>query len=228
MRSKLFLLALPLLSLSSAHAALTYVDATGGEGGNTVNASTLSATDWYIVNPSGGADNFLWDLRTTGPGAIGYNGTAFQLNLADGSLMIMTAVTGLSANTTYTDIRLYYIGNVSTATNRNWSLSASVESATTGFVTYLDNDGNALVDSSTDALGTSDASPATDTRYWVSLPDVTTDETGTFYVWVDASSVSSDRVVYDGIAYGEAIPEPSVVLMSGLAMAGIAFSRRRR
>ena len=225
MRLPLLNLAVLSFSFSTVHAAMVYVDATGGVGGNTVNATTGSQTDWFVVN--NGQLNDLWDLRTDRSFAFG--STAFQLNSAEASIVLRTDVTGLSANATYTGIRLYYIGNVSTASNRNWSMQASVVSASTGFVTYPDNDGNGLVDSNVDALGTETDALATDTRYWVSLPDVTTDSSGTFSVWVNIGEGADDRAVYDGIAYDNvAIPEPSAAVLLGVAGLSLGFAPRRR
>ncbi|MBK1880788.1 PEP-CTERM sorting domain-containing protein [Luteolibacter pohnpeiensis] len=214
--------------LSSAHAALVYVDATGGVGGNTVNALTESETDWYEVN-TGSPTNNLWDQRTGN--SFVYGGTAFQINSAETSIVIRTAVTGLLPNSTYTDIRLYYLGNILTTSTRNWTLQASVVSESTGFTNYEDGSGTALIDSNTDALGTADdgSTLSADTRYWVSLPDVTTDETGTFYVWINIGDGANDRAVYDGLAYNNvAIPEPSAVALLSLVGLGFGMRRRRR
>ncbi|MBK1880790.1 PEP-CTERM sorting domain-containing protein [Luteolibacter pohnpeiensis] len=228
MNRVLLSLALPLLSISASDAALIYVDAVGDVGGNTVNAATESTTDWYT--PGTGANNELWDLRTnTGAAGVAYGATAYQLNSTETSILLRTAVTGLLPNSTYTGVRLYYIGNAGTGGGNDWALKVSVIGDSTGFISYPDNSGNALVDSTTDALGTLETgTAATDTRYWVSLPDVTTDSSGTFYIWVNIDDAANNRGVYDGLAYDNvAIPEPASMLLLGLAGFSLGFSRRR-
>lgn len=209
--------------ISSASAALVYVDATNDVGGNTINFTTGSHTDWYTTADNTG-DN-LWRTRDSGPANVAFGVTAYQLGVNE-NIAIQTTVGGLLPNTTYTGMRLYAIGHSNNSPATTWPIAASIDG--TNFTVYADiPDASAHpVDTSNGGIGLPVVG-SNDTRFWTALPDATTDASGNLSVWVNGPG-TGNRTVYDGFAYESVpVPEPSGLALLALGALG-AVARRRR
>ncbi len=213
-------------------AELIYVDAEYN--GNTTNAATDSATDWALnpidyPNESIRDDN-LWEQRTSGPGAAAYQSDAWQAWGSGEETVptLITTVTGLEANATYGGLRLYFIGKESLT--EEWYIDASVDG--TNFTTYLDGSANANpVNTSNNGVGAAITAGSGDTRYYVNLPNATTDGDGNLKIWIRQGTNPGDhRTVYDGIAYETVVvPEPSTFVLAIFGIVGLfGFARWRR
>lgn len=208
---------LSLLAITQAPAALVYVDANGGVSGNTVRASNGSQTDWLGTTS---ADN-LWTNRANFP-ANGVDALE-GINSSENLPTLRTTITGLQANTVYTGLRLYMIGNPDNATN--YGLNYSFDNI--NFTSVTDEDaGRNAVNTANSGLGTSITETGTNVRYYFELPNATTDGSGNLNIYI-AENTDADRGYYDGIAYDTvAVPEPSAALLGGLGV--LALLRRRR
>ena len=129
---KFILIAVCLLSLATfsgnALADIVYVDALGGVGGNTVNAGTGSATDWY--NTSNAADG-LWRLRTgfanNDSFALGTPGNevyeATGTTSGEDVMPIITTISGLTPGSLY-DVNVVYWSSHDNTNNQSWNVRA--------------------------------------------------------------------------------------------------------
>lgn len=215
--NKLTRLAFVCVGISSANAALTYFDAP---------AVNTTVGDVTFTGISGG-----WTERINGPAANAFNTTSQQ-----GSGAASATVTGsmsfanLAASSTYTDVRIYYIGKDANANGNNWDFSYSY-SGGSGLV--RDEIDGTNVDLSNGGIG-APASVTGDIRYMVSVADFTTDASGgitfTFQrpdFHRDGVTGSNDRFVIDGIAFDTTpIPEPSTAFLA--IFSGAFLLRRKR
>lgn len=123
----------------SAQGTITYVDAVGGVGGNTVNADTAvetNATDWF---QGSSGNNTLWTERSTfGTGGTIYEALTATNNIDPSGLpKLKTTITGLDAGTAY-NIWAFFIDNTGDPDGdpilspngevQNWSIGASLTS----------------------------------------------------------------------------------------------------
>ena len=197
-----------------AQATQVYVDAVAGEGGNTYNNETNSLTDWWVANSGPIGSDDKWGLRTSGPAAVAYGTTCYEILAGETAVTLRLEVTGLAANATYTGIRAYMIGRAADGTSYNWPIAVSLDGV--DWITLIDYDaagysGN-LVDTSDDGVGVIQASTAvTEKRIWYGLPDATTDAAGTLRVYIRRAGGAMSRSVLDGIGYEDAstgTPDP--------------------
>lgn len=219
------LLALP------AHAAITYIDAVSGPGGNT-RATGLPQSDVSWLGIDGGtALDDQWRPR-----AFGNGGTLFQAipetNATPPPIPELTTTVNV-ANGIY-NVHVFFWAQVTTAA-QNWVISTGLESGS--LTTYNASSQPVLtgvsqvgVISATD-LSFDDDVMVVDTvnrrLYGVNLGQVNVTD-GSFDVFVDMlipGSGSTQRAWYDGVGF-ELIPEPSTALLSGLGV--LALLRRRR
>lgn len=207
-----------LAAFSSAEAAIVYVDAAGGSGGNTVQESNSSATAWFTSTDS--ATDGLWTRRTTGPAAPLANDTGFIGNLGENAPMLVTTAT--AATPGLYDVYLYYGSKTGTGEN-NWQIQGGLSSSS---LTLFNNSNGIQVNDSGDPI-----TPLSgDRRYRSYLGTATVGLDGNLSVYVDdvfvSGTVSDPRSVYDGIGY-ELIPEPSAVAMLTAGMGCLLLRRRR-
>ena len=206
------LLAVALMA-SHAHGTQVYVDATSGSSGNTVRNSDGSHTAWATNGAT--TSNFndgKWGYRiTSGVAAVTYGLTCYEIGTAEADLPIRTEVTGLSPNTTYTGIRVYFIGraNIPNASGNIWPIDASSDG--TNWITCADFDdagyAGTLVDVSNNGVGAPVASTTpTEKRVWYPLPDATTDANGRLKIYIRRGAGANTRTVYDGIGYDDGAP----------------------
>jgi hypothetical protein len=217
------------LAASSAHAALVYVDAAGGAGGNTVNHSNNSPTDWFSVDASNTGTNNLWGLRSTGPAGVAFGATAYEANTGETAPTIRTTISGLTPNSTYGGLRLYFIGKPENTVGNEWAIDVSTDGGA-NFDTFRDppNGGTGLtpVNTANGGLGAPITPPTGgDTRYYIPLDDATTDSNGNLIILLRQATIADTRGVYDGVAYDNVVPEPAGALT--LAACGLATLLRR-
>ncbi len=171
-----------------------------------------------------------WVERTTGPAANAFATTAQQgtTSVPSASLTSSMTITGLTPLTTYTGFRIYYIGKANTD---NWDFEYSYNG---GSGTVLDETDGTIVDISNGGVG-APASTTGDIRYFVGVPDFTTDGAGDLKVDFarpdmnrDGTGTTSQRFVIDGLGYETiAVPEPSSALLA-LFTGGLFLVRRKR
>lgn len=202
-----------------------YVDAAAGESGNTVRSSNSNTTTWASAGVQSGLDatDNKWGYRTPGGVAtVAYGANCYELAYNENNLTIRTEVTGLTPNTPYAGIRVYFIGraNIPNASGNVWPLDASIDG--TNWTTFADFDdvgyaGN-LVDTSNNGVGTPQLSTTiTEKRVWYPLPDATTDANGVLKIYIRRGAGANTRTVYDGIGYDDGVAgTPSLGAAAGL------------
>lgn len=216
------LLLVGLLSLP-AH-ALVYVDALGGEGGNTVNAATGSATDWFNTD---NAIDGLWRLRTgfgnNDSQALGAPGNeiyeATGTTAGEDALVLITTVSGLTPGQLYQVDVVYWSSNDS-GNNQSWAVRAGFSADAMAFYDRLGLEGA--------TAGTWTGKQEGDRLELLGLiGNQQADGNGQIRVYIDDKPAAHgfiDRTWYDGLAV-EAVPEPATLAVLGL---GALFLRRKR
>lgn len=221
----------------SAKAAITYVDATDGSGGNTrATDGSQSDTSWYVADTTS-TNSTKWSKRTS---VEGFDDTIFQA-LPNGISSIpelTTTISGLAAGTY--GIWVFYWDQVSSDA-QNWTIAAGL---TSGSLTTYSSPGEPVVAGATTVnvtnaadltitgFGAGDVESTDSNRqlFGVYLGNATVSGGGDINVYVDMlinGSSSASRTWYDGVGY-ELIPEPSAALMLGMASLGLLRRHRNR
>ncbi len=215
--------------VSASPAAVTYVDATSGAGGNTTlaNGSTFTPP----LNGTTGADN-NWEQRTT----FGSGGNIFESggeNVTENAPELRTMISGLTAGSQYT---LYAFFWDPTSANEDWNLRAGTASNPGANTIYgasdatIDLGSTAAVLASSLTYATAPSITLEGGRDLLAAPlgTFTADGSGQIAVYVDDLPTSLNvnrRTWYDGVGF-EAVPEPSAALLGLLGVT--ALIRRRR
>lgn len=227
------LLALP------AHAAITYVDAQEGSGGNTfATGGTQTDTSWIdTTSNTSSPDDENWMKRFGGsPGWSQHNGgdviqglvSTESNNLGE----ITTEVGGLSDGPY--DVWVFFWTQIVSDT-QNWMIDAGLESGSLTAYSAPDDPvpgTNSTIPVNADTLDFSNApsvvaAGGNQNMYGVNLGQVEVSGGSDINVYVDklTGTGSGNRTIYDGVGY-ELIPEPSTALLGGLGT--LFFLRRRR
>jgi hypothetical protein len=248
MKRRLFLagaIALGLTAwISHASAAVTYVDVTPGAGGNT---TLTDGSQWDPLTADQGASgDGLWAQRAFGNGATIFQNAAS--GNSDNAHRLRTTISGLAPGSPY-NVYVYFWSDVS-----QWRINAGLGDIQVLDLPQFSAVGGhadpATANTTRLGPGTSDnlaapvfsAVPGQFTTavmigegnrrlYQAYLGIGTADAGGTIRVMVDddppVMADSNQRTWYDGVGY-ELIPEPATSALAGLALMGLAFSRRCR
>ncbi|MBK1855045.1 PEP-CTERM sorting domain-containing protein [Verrucomicrobiaceae bacterium 5K15] len=239
------------ISIATSHAAITYVDAQAGAGGNTRESGELqSDTSWVGADVSG-YNNTQWAER--GTGAENYF-QAMPDGDPSGIPQLTTTISGLTDGQTY-KVWAYFRDQIDDTSEpyQNWVLAAGLTpSLDTTY--WSDSQPLATHNGATPVIGTggtgtisstgvSEASaadfagiaPATGTSpsrlYSVYLGEVTLSGDTEIDVYVDmliAGSNSSTRTYYTGVGYElQPVPEPSSSALLGLGALALILRRRK-
>ncbi|BDS07742.1 hypothetical protein NT6N_27820 [Oceaniferula spumae] len=222
------------LTIASSQAAITYVDAVEGTGGNTrATGSTQADASWRVDNTSPDAGTQYatqWSERPYG------NTSIFQaLPTTNGTPTgIPELTTTISLADGIYDLYVFYWDQTVSDT-QNWVISTGL---TSGALTTYSSPGNPAVTGAT-TTGVVDAStltyagtaPITDEGgvrelFAVKFENVTvTGGSADIFVDYNLSHTGNNRAWYDGVGY-EVVPEPSSTALLGLG--GLALILRRR
>jgi hypothetical protein len=193
---------LMVIGLLSIEAQAIYVDAEGGAGGNTVNAVTSSATDWWIQDTQASDDK--WDRRAFGYDQNGVlNGATKDIfqstggGYFDDSPMLITTVSGLTPGQFYEVKVLYWLGTTNTMGQPNWNIRAGFAADSLQLFDMLGTLPGAIAGVRGEQDGTSD-------RYACRGTAGTTaaDINGQIKVYIDdlpATANNLERTWYDGL-----------------------------
>lgn len=231
MKLKSTIILTAVLVAAPAYAAVTYVDAVSGVGGNTrATGLPQNDTSWLATDGTASLDD-QWRPRAFGNGATLFQAIPVTTATPPPIPELTTSVN--VANGIY-DVYVFFWAQVTTET-QNWVISAGLESGS--LTTYNASSQPAIAGVSqvgvTNAanLMFTDSVMVEDTvnrdLYGVNLGQVNVTD-GSFDVFVDMlipGSGTTQRVWYDGVGF-ELIPEPSTALLSGLGV--LCLLRRRR
>lgn len=212
-----------------AHAAITYIDAVEGVGGNTrISGGLQSNIDWVGAETSG-TNNDQWSKRLT----IGGNGgTIFQALPGGDPAGIPELTTTIALADGPYDVWVFFWTNV-TNVQQNWVISTGL--ASDSLLTYNASSQPSLTGVTNSGVFAGDldftvAITSTEPNrelYGVKFENVEVTG-GSLDVYVDMlidGGNTTQRVNYDGVGY-ELIPEPSTALLGGLGLLAL-LSRRR-
>jgi hypothetical protein len=219
-----------LLAAATSHAAITYVDATSGIGGNTTLANGSVFTP--PLNGTTGADN-NWEQRTT----FGSGGNIFEAGgeTNENAPELMTTIVGLTPGHLYS-IYVYFWDPTSTA--EDWNIRAGATSNPSGNTLFSAADATAELSSTAAVLASTQAFDVAPTIFAEgnrallagSVGILAADSNGTISVFIDDLPTTNGvnfRTWYDGVGYEfSAIPEPGVSLLAAVGLLGVL--RRRR
>ncbi len=221
-----------LLYAATADGALVYVDAASGVGGNTTLADGSVFTP--PLNGTTGADN-NWEQRTV----FGSSGNIFESggeNVTEDAPEIRTTITGLTPGNLY---EVYANFWDPTSTTEDWSLRAGLASNPGANTLFSAADATVELSSTAAILASTQTFTTAPTIFLessrallaASLGVIAANASGEIAVYVDDLPTSLNvnrRTWYDGVSYGPApVPEPSSVLLIGLAF-GAAIAARRK
>lgn len=204
--------------VSTASAAMigTYVDANGGSGGNTVNASTGSADDWWTTTNSD--TDGLWVERYDSEYGEGDFLEATGTNY-ENVPTIKTTISGLTPGKSY-ELRVIYASENETRPGRytDWVISTGL--AADALTTYFWNDGAG----NNEPTGVMLAGGAI-YQMQVLLGTVVADASGEISAFVDMNNAEG-RCRWDGVTYLE-VPEPATMGLLTLGGLGMLIRRKR-
>jgi hypothetical protein len=189
--------------------ALTYVKATHGPGGNTVNTSTGSATDWGTPGSRTNGDD-LWGDPVTQPYSVG--GVNSWESASENSPGLTTTVSGLQNG----EYDVYAVWAAHPSSDTTWDILAGLS----GQPLALFDGNNSTVVSNDGSIGRAAVSFLGQVRGTSLSIDI--DDT--------VGIGSTDRTRYIGLAYElvRVIPEPSTLALAALGLLSLAFFGRRR
>ncbi len=219
-----------------ANAAITYVDATEGTGGNTtlINGAVFNST-------AAAANDGLWRGRAFGNGATIFEADAVDPDNEDAH-MLLTTLTGLTPGASY-DVYGYFWRDPS-----NWRLKATIDIndivdlgmpnpflpslASVQFSAQGGTSPSTIADPA--VAGDFDVSPllAEGNRNLLqaNLGSIAADVNGVILVAIDDGDNGGSngrRTWYDGVGYQLAIPEPTSLALFGLGGITMLIGRRR-
>ncbi|MBI1370183.1 MAG: hypothetical protein GC162_16210 [Planctomycetes bacterium] len=198
---------------ASAHAAIIYVDANSGAGGNTVRDSNGSTTDW--VGATNATNDNLWFNRTASAGMFGEGDVWETLPEGENAPQLRTTVTGL-INGNY-DVYVYF-GTPNTSSTL-WQIRAGLTNS--GLVQYSS--------ASPDATKLFDDTSFDGWRVKIGTATVTGGTLSVFIAHMTDSAPTGERTYYDGIGYEQIITVPTPgALPAGLGLLSFAAMRRKR
>jgi hypothetical protein len=224
---------------ATAQAAITYVDATDGVGGNT---TLTNGNTWTAIDPpgQGAAGDGVWAERVFGNGATIFQNAAS--GTTDNAHRLLTTISGLSPGGVY-DVYVYFWSDPST-----WRINAGVTDSTlpqfaaqgghadptTANTTRLAPAGTAdgtLLTTPGDPFTTAVMIAEGNRRlYQGYLGQDTADGSGLIQVYVDddlpVQGDQNQRTWYEGVGYA-AVPEPASVALLGLGGVAVLYRRRR-
>ena len=225
MKRVLFMLVV--VGLLSVQVQAFYVDAQGGDGGNTVNAVTGSVSDWWIQDAQN--KDGKWDRRGFGYDQDGilngatkdiFQGTAG--GYFDDNPMLITTVSGLTPGQLYEVKVVYWTGTDTSAGQPNWNIKAGFAADSLQLFDYLGTLPGAIAGTVYERDGTSDRHSLLGT-----IGNIAADVNGQIKVYIDdlpAIANNLERTWYDGLMVAE-IPEPATMVLLGL---GALVLRRRK
>jgi hypothetical protein len=211
-------------------AAVTYVDATSGAGGNTALADGSTFTP--PLNGTTGVDN-NWEQRTT----FGSGGNIFESGgeQIENAPELRTRLSGLTPGVQYTIyINFWDPGS----TTEDWNIRAGFASNAGANTLYSAADATAELGGATAAILASTLTYTTAPTIFTEggrnlmaglVGTATADGSGQIDIYFDDlpnGTTVNRRTWYDGVSY-EAVPEPGSWLL-GLAGAATLLRRRRR
>ncbi len=224
---------LGLAPMSSA--AVLYVDATSGAGGNTTLAGGAAFTPPLNVNPTGLDNN--WEERTP----FGSSGNIFESGgetpgFDENAPALRTTITGLTPGQQY---QVYAFFWEPTSTNEDWNLRAGLTAPATdtSLTLYSSPDATAELGSTGAGLASALTYSTPPTIFLESSRDLRAAQlgiavangAGTLAVFVDdrtANTTVNQRAWYDGVGV-EAVPEPGSLGLLGVVAIGLIGRRRR-
>ena len=221
-----------------ASAAITYVDATEGAGGNTtlINGSQFNST-------AAAGDDGLWRGRAFGNGATIFEADAFDGSNEDAH-MLVTSISGLTPGASY-NVYGYFWRDPS-----NWRLKATVNIGDiTNLATpdplddFLSDDPSVYFSAAGPNPPTTISNPAVAGDFDVApilaegnrnllqanLGSIAADGNGVILVGIDDGDnglSNGRRTWYDGVGY-EPVPEPTSIALIGLSGIAMLLGRRR-
>ena len=226
---------------SAAFAAVTYIDAVHGTGGNTsATGGTLADTSWINFTDSSNEDQNQWRLR---PGTNrGAGDSIYQARDNGGDTIpeLMTQLTGL-ADGTYNLYAFFWDDASSVSNTHNLDAGLVSGSLTTyGADNPLLNGSAATIAPFASTLTYAGLDPSTATLFNSNsnlhaalIGQATVSGGSAINIFTDHSqstagttSTAQVRSFYDGVGY-ELVPEPSTTALLGLGGLALIFRRRR-
>ncbi len=193
--TKVFLV---VLGAGISQAAITHISASGGDGGNTVNAGTDSATDWYVGGGNLNSDN-LWGER----GGFGENAEQIYecWGLVETLPQLKTTISGLIPGQPY-KIWVNYVRFGYPSGNKRGGITAGL--SLDNLYTFDEETGNDTIAGGSVLTGFTNSDRAGLRGY---LDLAVADAGGNIVIYIDGLiNEGEERAWYDGVSYEAFIP----------------------